>query len=79
MTFIIYIESGDLIHRSALRSARHGGPYQNIEAERLAPSIAPKARVEDLKGEKNNDLPEMHLAIEERIPDLVIQGPWWRR
>ena len=36
MTFIIYIESGDLIHRSALRSARHGGAYTNIAAEVLA-------------------------------------------
>jgi hypothetical protein len=36
MTFIMYVESGDLIHRSALRSARHGGPYRNITAEELA-------------------------------------------
>jgi hypothetical protein len=42
MTFIIYIESGDLIHRSSLRSTRHGGVYHNIEAEEKAPSTAPK-------------------------------------
>ena len=53
MTFIIYVESGDLIHRSAVRSARHGGPYTNIHTEGLAPSIAPKVIIEDLHGEKN--------------------------
>ena len=42
MTFIIYIKSGDLIHPSAVRSARHGGVYQNITAEGMAPSITPK-------------------------------------
>jgi hypothetical protein len=42
MTFIIYIESGDLIHQLSLRSARYSGVYQNITAEEMAPSIAPK-------------------------------------
>jgi hypothetical protein len=72
MTFIMYAESGDLIHRSALRSARHGGPYQNKEADSIAPSTAPKVRVENLDGEKNYDLPEIRSAIEEIIPDVVI-------
>jgi hypothetical protein len=57
MTFIVYVESGNLIHRSALRSARHGRSYQNITAKELAPSIAPKVRVETLDEEKNYDLP----------------------
>ena len=64
MTFVVYVESGDLIHRSALRSARHGGPYRNITAEKLAPSIAPKVRIETLKDETNYNL-----------PDSVIRGP----
>jgi hypothetical protein len=42
MTLIIYIESGNLIHRSSLRSARYGGVYRNITAEEKAPSIAPR-------------------------------------
>jgi hypothetical protein len=42
MTFIIYIESGDLIHQSSLRSVRHGGPYCNTEVEEKVSSIAPK-------------------------------------
>jgi actin-related protein len=59
MTFIVCIESGNLIHRSAKRSARHGRPYRNIEVKALAPSIAPKVRVGNLKGEKNYALPEI--------------------
>jgi hypothetical protein len=31
--------------------------------------------VENLDGKKNCDIPEIHLAIEERILDLVIRGP----
>jgi hypothetical protein len=42
MTFIIYIESGDLIHRSSLRSARYSGVYHNITVEEKALSIAPR-------------------------------------
>ena len=34
MTFIVYVESGDLIHRSALRLARHGGPYQKTQPQK---------------------------------------------
>ena len=74
MTFIIYVESGDLIHRSAVRSARHGGPYTNIHTERLAPSIAPKVIIEDLHGEKNYDLPETRAALEERLPEDLIRS-----
>lgn len=72
MMFIIYIESGDLIHRSAVRSARHGGVYRNITAEGMAPSIAPKIRIENLDGKKNYDIPETRAAIEERIPEDTI-------
>ena len=75
MTFIMHVESGDLIHRSALRSARHGGPYRNMTAEELAPSMAPKIRIETLKDKTNYDLPEIRAAIEERLPDSVIRGP----
>ena len=74
MTFIIYVESGDLIHRSAVRSARHGGLYTNIHAEGLSPSIAPKVRSENLNGEKNYDLPETRATIKERIPEDTIRG-----
>jgi hypothetical protein len=72
MMFIIYIESGDLTHRSTLRSARHGGAYTNNTAEALAPSIAPKIRVEDLDGDMNYAIPETWAAIEERIPEETI-------
>jgi hypothetical protein len=43
ITFIIYIKSGELIYQSSLRSARHGGPHHNTEAEEKVSSIAPKA------------------------------------
>ena len=75
MTFIVYVESGDLIHRSAFRSARFGGPYRNITAEEAVPTIAPKVRIETLGDETNYDLPEVRTAIEERLPDLAIRGP----
>ena len=75
MTFIAHVESGDLIHRSALRSARFGGPYRNITTEEAAPTIAPKVRIETLGDETNYDLPEVRTAIKERLPDLAIRGP----
>ena len=74
MPFIIYAESGNLIHQSAVRSARHGGVCTNIHAEGLSPSIAPKVRFENLDGEKNYDLPETHATIKERIPEDTIRG-----
>jgi hypothetical protein len=45
MTFIIHIKSGDLIHRSSLRSTRCGGVCRNITAEEKAPSMAPRIRI----------------------------------
>jgi hypothetical protein len=72
MTFIVYIESGNLIHRSALRSARHGGAYKNITAEALAPSLAPKICIENLDGDMNYSIPETRAAIEEKVPEDTI-------
>jgi hypothetical protein len=74
MTFIIYIKSGDLIHRSSLRSARYGGIYRNITAEEKELSMAPKVRIENLNGYMNYTIPETHAAIKKRIPEETIQG-----
>ena len=79
MTFIIYIESGDLIHGSAVRSARHGGPYTNIHTDGLAPSTAPKVIIKDLNREKNYDLPETRASFEERLPEDTIRSAFEER
>jgi hypothetical protein len=55
--------------------ARHSGADANITAEVLAPSIAPKIRIENLDGDVNYAIPETWAAaIKERIPEETIRG-----
>ena len=70
MTYKVLTDSGNIIHRSVLRSAAKGGEYTNLKANADAPIIAPKPRIEMLDGEPSTVIPGIQKAVEDTIPSL---------